>query len=285
MSSDESPNTEVDALNSDLALSDQLMIDSVYREIEESTKVRPLMGQLESFQSLMEEFSATATFLPKIELLKKRFGFIRRVRGDGNCFYRSFMYSLFCIAARDPQVMEKLLKYLNNSLQILVDAGESEVAIEMFVDITTEELVFVESQIGTITNDEIAQRFNDESISPCLVTWAKLVTVYHLKQHSDEFSPYLENGQNMQFYIDHEVMPQNRECDNLTCIALATEIFNCTGLVLEIVYMDQVEGPLNSHAMPDTTSNKIAPQIFLLYRPGHYDVLYPLVNDEASSSS
>ncbi len=62
-----------------------------------------------------------------------------------------------------------------------------------------------------------------------------------------------------------------RESDHIHISALtkALDISVC------VEYMDRGNGgQVNSHCFPEDSN----PSIHLLYRPGHYDILYPLSN-------
>ncbi|CAL9753607.1 unnamed protein product, partial [Musa acuminata subsp. burmannicoides] len=54
----------------------------------------PYVGDKEPLSSLAIEFQSGSPILQeKIKLLAEQYAALRRTRGDGNCFYRSFMYS------------------------------------------------------------------------------------------------------------------------------------------------------------------------------------------------
>lgn len=89
---------------------------------------------------------------------------------------------------------------------------------------------------------------------------------YALQANPQDYEPYLPEGKSLLAFIKEQVEPTNCECDYLQCVALAKEL----GVGVVIEYLDQSSGPLNSHTMPDG----VTPHVFLLYRPGHYDLLY-----------
>lgn len=58
-----------------------------------------------------------------------------------------------------------------------------------------------------------------------------------------------------------------READHLHISALTSAL----GICVRVIYMDRGEGgEVNAHEFPEGGT----PQIQLLYRPGHYDILY-----------
>lgn len=64
-----------------------------------------------------------------------------------------------------------------------------------------------------------------------------------------------------------EVEPMSKESDHIHIIALAQAL----NVSILVEYMDRGEGgTVNHHVFPEGGD----PRIFLLYRPGHYDILY-----------
>lgn len=71
------------------------------------------------------------------------------------------------------------------------------------------------------------------------------------------------------FFLSHqEVEPMAKESDHIHIIALTDAL----GVCVRVVYMDRGgDSSVNHHDFPEDGSR---PLVFLLYRPGHYDVLY-----------
>ena len=57
-----------------------------------------------------------------------------------------------------------------------------------------------------------------------------------------------------------------KESDHIHIIALTA----ATGVPVRVEYMDRGGGTLTAHDFPEDSS----PKIHLIYRPGHYDILY-----------
>lgn len=71
----------------------------------------------------------------------------------------------------------------------------------------------------------------------------------------------------MSLCFGQEVEPMSKESDHIHIIALAQVLNVC----IQVEYMDRGEGgTVNHHIFPEDGE----PKIFLLYRPGHYDILY-----------
>jgi len=67
-------------------------------------------------------------------------------------------------------------------------------------------------------------------------------------------------------FCAREVEPMGRECEQIHIIALCEAL----GVSVAIEYLDGSSGPLACLTLPEGRE----PAITLLYRPGHYDILY-----------
>jgi ubiquitin thioesterase protein OTUB1 len=55
---------------------------------------QPLLGEKEAPDVLLAAYAGNPAFLPKLRAFARTHSAIRRARGDGNCFYRSFLASM-----------------------------------------------------------------------------------------------------------------------------------------------------------------------------------------------
>jgi len=68
-------------------------------------------------------------------------------------------------------------------------------------------------------------------------------------------------------FLLQEVEPMGKESDHIHITALTA----ATGVPVRIEYLSRGEGePINHHDFPEGST----PKIHLLYKPGHYDILY-----------
>ena len=66
--------------------------EAVQKDIADNTK---LVSEILSLQSLEAEFQSDEVFKAKILKLGQKYSRMRRVRPDGNCFFRAVGYRLF----------------------------------------------------------------------------------------------------------------------------------------------------------------------------------------------
>ncbi|CAF3474568.1 unnamed protein product [Rotaria sp. Silwood1] len=92
--------------------------------------------------------------------------------------------------------------------------------------------------------------------------------------NSTFFENFIEDGKTVKQFCSTEVEPMARESDNIHIIALA----KAAAVPLRVIYMDRSEHSLlTTHdfsATDDDNKSTFKPMITMLYRPGHYDLLY-----------
>lgn len=108
-----------------------------------------MIGDLESPSILRHEYENADSpgFIPGIEYLSVQYPHMRRVRGDGNCFYRAFIFSYLenllneyqCEGEKRSAALEeksRISKVILNSKSELVEKHSySEIAIESFQEV------------------------------------------------------------------------------------------------------------------------------------------------------
>jgi ubiquitin thioesterase protein OTUB1 len=243
-------------------------------EIETEIKNQPLTSDPRNISDLTAQYKTAANnFLAGIEDLEKNYAQIRIVRGDGNCYYRAFLYNLAEHMFQNKQEGERILECVKkDSWERVLKAGYDEMTIETFYDM----LVDLLERLTTGATDAAAfhKEMNEESATSDYCTWyLRVVTATHLKLDPDRFLPFIDQqpGLDIQQFCQREVEPMGKECQHVQVLALA-EAF---GVHVKIEYLDGhdlVNGKLVQHTFgPDTAVTHLA----LLYRPGHYDILYP----------
>lgn len=98
--------------------------------------------------------------------------------------------------------------------------------------------------------------------------YLRLVTSCHLQLNADFFSNFIEGEGSVKEFCAQEVEPMYRESDHIHI----TSLTECSGVNVRINYLDRggSEEKVNTHDFPEGSS----PRIHLLYRPGHYDIVY-----------
>ena len=162
------------------------------KEIEDQVKKAPLTSNVCPLSKLRAEYEETSNFLLGVQALEQNYHQIRMVRGDGNCYYRAFLYSLAEKLLQDKTESERVLNYVKkDSWENIKKAGYEEMTIEVFYD----ELVSLLERVasGTIDAAALHKEMNEENATSDYCTWyLRVVTATHLKQDPDRFLPFIE---------------------------------------------------------------------------------------------
>jgi ubiquitin thioesterase protein OTUB1 len=299
--------------------------ERIMKEIAEQVKQQQtLTSALLPTSCLHQQYAENPNFIIGINILEKSYSHIRTIRGDGNCYYRAFLYSLLEALINEQQQHEsnldnegkRLLHYITTkSWEDILQQNYDEVAIEIFhdemVDLFHDVLVkqiynnttlSSNNNSSSSTNDHTAptteastlfhERMNEEnSISDYCTWYLRLITATYMKQDPDRFLPFIlsitstlddTSDSSMMICDIHQfcskyIEPMGQECEHVQVLALA-EAFQ---IHVTVVYLDGRQSQSTNY--DDGTSSlqhhqfgpdKSQIRLTLLYRPGHYDILY-----------
>ncbi|XP_018327409.1 ubiquitin thioesterase otubain-like [Agrilus planipennis] len=246
----------------DLILQQQRQIE---REISEAI---PLVGELCEIPTLAKEYASDDIYLEKIKDLSSKYRFVRKTRPDGNCFFRSFSYANLERLLYDRDDFINFYKVAEASKDGLVALGFPQFTVEDFYDTFMEVL----NRIGDIKNVEEAKQelhrlFNDQGYSDYIVVYLRLLTSGQLQRDQEFYSCFIEGGRSIADFCHQEVEPMYKESDHIHIMAACAAVN--TGC--RVVYMDRTNSKtVTEHDLPEG----VPPSIHLLYRPGHYDIIY-----------
>ena len=92
--------------------------------IRDEQAQRPLVGSREPLSSLMDDFvGAAPALVSKCEALAKSYSHVRRMRRDGNCFFRAFLFGLLERLIGRPEACAAAKKRFGDYGKKLVEAG------------------------------------------------------------------------------------------------------------------------------------------------------------------
>ncbi|XP_062574136.1 ubiquitin thioesterase OTUB1-like [Saccostrea cucullata] len=172
-------------------------------EIEkEIARTQALISNRISFDEFSAEYSEEdQIYLHKIQDLKNRFSCVRKVRGDGNCFYRAFGFRYFETLLEDKSDYNRFKEVAQKTRDGLIQLGFPEFTIDDF----HENFMDVVNKLETCTLDELLQTFNDQGLSDYLVVFLRLVVSGHLQKEAEFFSNFIEGERGIKEFCNQEV--------------------------------------------------------------------------------
>ncbi|XP_057868873.1 OVARIAN TUMOR DOMAIN-containing deubiquitinating enzyme 1 isoform X2 [Cryptomeria japonica] len=258
-------------------------------QAEEANKI-PFVGDKEPLSTLAAEYETGSEILrEKIQMLGETYGRIRRTRGDGNCFFRSFMFSYLehILEIQDQAEVQHVLKNIEQCRTTLLDLGYQEFTFEDFFQLFIDQLEDVlPGKESSISIDTLLERSRDQLISNYIVMFLRFVTAGEIRRRAEFFEPFIvgvSSSSSVEQFCKTSVEPMGEESDHVHIIALSDAL----GVPIRVMYLDRSscdpnKREVNCHEfvpanrlLKEKEPEKIDPYVVLLYRPGHYDILYP----------
>ncbi|KAF2440642.1 cysteine proteinase [Karstenula rhodostoma CBS 690.94] len=238
----------------------------------------PLVGDRQSSSAIATEYAnADPVYRVKTQALPAKYAFFRTCRGDGHCGWRAIAFGYFeallhvgDVAKFD--VEEARLISMNNLLNL---AGFSE---DVYIDFAEEAYDLLRKLGGSLQLGNgpslLLEAFNDMGVSMAIITYVKLLASAWIQSRAEEYQNYLQTD--VKSYCSQNIEAAVCEIDDVAVAALSEALVKPAGIGLEILYLDRSIGDeVNAHAISQPMNfNGLLPMIRLLYRPGHYDILY-----------
>ncbi|KAM9787091.1 ubiquitin thioesterase OTUB2-like isoform X1 [Syngnathus typhle] len=199
----------------------------------------------------------------KCQELSGLFSSVRRVRGDGNCFYRAFCFAYLESLMHDVKALQRFKEKIITTSEHLSSAGFDQSSFQLHLNTV---LNVIEHCEGSECDEMLFRFFNDRMTSDSVVQYLRLLTSAHLQNHADDFCNFVE-APSLQVYCHQEVEAMGMECDHVDILALTQALDIC----IHIVSMDGEDGQLVHHVIPDGAE----PSMHLLHHVSHFSILGP----------
>ncbi|CAL8104095.1 unnamed protein product [Calicophoron daubneyi] len=281
----------------------------------------PLVSPIICLSTLDEDFSGHAVYLQKLNLLKEKYSGIRRLRRDGNCFYRAFgfAYIEYLLTGKRLKEAALLKRRCDECRDTLLQLGYTQFTVEDFHEQFTGMVDQFTVEGGSL--EELEETFNNQGYSDYYVVFLRLLVSAFMQKHASFYANFVDEDKTITRFCETEVEPMGRETDNIHVAALALAVRcpiaveNCqqSGDLQRIEF--PAEAPNLASDIPPPSSDKqqsspescalappegdeqnngtkdvqqpsnsspvpLEPPVTLLYRPGHYDILYPKAKTE-----
>eukprot|EP01065_Artemidia_motanka_P042278 TRINITY_DN5639_c0_g2_i1.p1 TRINITY_DN5639_c0_g2~~TRINITY_DN5639_c0_g2_i1.p1 ORF type:complete len:491 (+),score=161.36 TRINITY_DN5639_c0_g2_i1:174-1475(+) len=222
------------------------------------------VGDREPLTSLIEEFEKGAVVMAtKVRELPSRYKAMRRTRKDGNCFVRAFIFGFLehCSVSGHAGREE--------ARKVLAVLEELAAPLREFREVSEEFLRVLMTQVRDASNGEL-----DVQV---LVLWARgqmceyaiqalrWIASHHVQKNAAFFEPFVGDCYD---YCTRQIEVVGTEFEQPSIIALTSAL----GVGVRIEYIDNSAGDCcNQLTFPEEQR----PSVHLVYKPGHYDLIYP----------
>ncbi|KAJ9606596.1 hypothetical protein H2200_008604 [Cladophialophora chaetospira] len=236
----------------------------------------PLIGSRKPLSELVTEYAqADPTYVAKTQALEATHSAYRQIKGDGQCGWRGAVFGYFEILLKsgDFSLITQEEVRIRSHEQTMRTAGLSyDIIVDMF-DYTWELFDALKSAAERGDKDEavLLQSLNDENASNSIVYHFKMMTSAFMQLYPDRYEAFLEMS--VQQYCLTRIDPANQEIDHVGLQALTDAVIAPAYIAVEVSYLDRSTGDeVTSYQFVDNA--KDWPAIRLIYRPGHYDIIY-----------
>lgn len=285
---------------------------------EEVRREQPLTSERLPISALVEQYSgggggdgegeddADRYFRRGARCLSHGYAHMRRVRGDGSCYYRALLYAVCedltrrarssspAAAAAAEAERQRLHRSIETSLDERVcgprGGGHDRFALESFHEELVDLLASLRrSDDGTTTTTSTSAKdaaaalhrtlTEENSASDYCTFYLRVLTACHLRSDPDRFGHFLDDPYvgDVDTFCRKEVEPMGKECGPVQVIALAEAL----AVNVRIEYLDgrPFVDKLARHEF-GPAADQAGTSVTLLYRPGHYDILYRHDDDD-----
>ncbi|ESL07446.1 otubain [Trypanosoma rangeli SC58] len=249
----------------------------IQSEIEASPLLTDPVEVLSETCSLVKDFANNSLIFPKVLSLfapdnDDRYSGIRYARRDGNCFFRCVVFALLEALLGDRALAAKYMEQAKNlHMKLVKDYGEF---VEDFCDAAISAIGQIEAGICT-TSEELYAMMNSSDFEYVLYFYRYAVSNY-IRSHKDDFLPFVMglNYENVDDFCRAEIDAVSSESDHVQVVAFA----RCFNVCIVVEYLDGSVGSRTTrHSFSGASgdaNDATCVVLTLLYRPGHYDLLY-----------
>ena len=225
----------------------------------------PLISDELPIYKLNEEYKSNKEYEKSVENISKKYKAYKKVRRDGNCFYRGYIYRLFeetCIK-KDKNLYEKIKKKIIESKSITEKNGYEWDVVQDFYDIFLDEY----NQCFNSQNpkDYLRRLFSDNNKGNYLIYFIRFCIAAYLKENKDIYKLYIEDD--FDTWIRKEVEAIDHEADQIQIMGCV----NYFDVGVKIEYLNKFKNEVVK--LPESKNDNDF-FIYLLFSPGHYDILY-----------
>ena len=241
--------------------------NEIKAEIEKTT---PLISEELDIKVLLKDYEENLEYANSVRIITEKYKYIRKVRRDGNCFYRAYIYRLFeyiCIK-NNHRLYNEMLKKIEGIKDLTKKNGYDWILVEDFYNVFYGEFCSCFNSFqnnGVSVRDYMDNLFSDKDKGNYLIYFIRFCIASYLKENRMLYEVYIEGD--FDTWIRKEVEAIDNEADQIQIMACV----NYFDIGVKIEYLNKLKNEVVK--FPEDKSDQ---DIFIevLFTPGHYDILY-----------
>ena len=243
------------------------MYNQIRQEIDEKT---PLISESMDSLTLISDYQNNLDYLNSIQIIANKYQSIRKIRRDGNCFYRGFIYRIFeyiCLH-QDNTLYKKFLKKVDEAKDM---AKKNNKLLTILIE--SYNLFYGEfcscynslSNLNMSCRDYLDKLFQNNEKCNYLILFIRYCIAEYIRENRILYESSIE--EDLDCWVEREVEPIDKEAAQVQIIACV----NLFDISVKIEYLNKEKNLVMK--FPESAEDK---DIFItfLFTPGHYDLLY-----------
>ena len=260
------PNPDLDYTNNILNIE---MYNQIMNQIELES---PLISDLLSSSTLVKEYQDNLDYKDSIKIIADKYQSIRKIRRDGNCFYRGFIYRIFeYISIRqNNELYQKFIRKIEEAKDIAKKNNKLLTILNESYNLFLGEFCSCYNSLldsNMSCRDYLDKLFHSNNKEKCnyLVLFIRYCIAEYIRENKILYEAYIEGD--LENWIIKEVEPIDKEAEQVQIMACV----NLFDIGVKIEYLNKVRNQVIKY--PEGAKDEDIFIVFL-YSPGHYDLLY-----------
>ncbi|TNN17681.1 Ubiquitin thioesterase otubain-like isoform 2, partial [Schistosoma japonicum] len=170
--------------------------------IENDMKSTCLISAILPLSTLDEDFNGHSVYLEKLKLMKQNYRGIRRLRRDGNCFYRAFgfAYIEYLLSGKLIKEAGRFKKKCDVCKDTLIANGYTQFTVEDF----HEQFVGMVDRftVDNGTLEELEEVFNDQAYSDYYVVFLRLLVSAYIQKNAGYFVNFIDEDKTVSQFCE-----------------------------------------------------------------------------------
>ena len=260
------PNPDLDYTNNILNIE---MYNQIMNQIELES---PLISDLLSSSTLVKEYQDNLDYKDSIKIIADKYQSFRKIRRDGNCFYRGFIYRIFeYISIRqNNELYQKFIRKIEEAKDIAKKNNKLLTILNESYNLFLGEFCSCYNSLldsNMSCRDYLDKLFHSNNKEKCnyLVLFIRYCIAEYIRENKLLYEAYIDGD--LENWIIKEVEPIDKEADQVLIMACV----NLFDIGVKIEYLNKVRNQVIKY--PEGAKDEDIFIVFL-YSPGHYDLLY-----------
>lgn len=264
-----------------------------------------------AMSELAEEYKYNASLQERIAVLSTTFNGWRRVRGDGNCYWRALLVALLEGAASKPAASGARAELLGRVVKMAEAAATADRASDDARRAAAHVIHWCETTAPHMDASRLEAELCSTEAPPIdldLILTFRTATAAYLRRNQDKApgAPLEETGtaeagagaatgdsdftyaviamvegfDSFDGFLKDRVETMGEDAQGIVQIAAPLVLRSR----VSVVHLDRREGvDLVTHDFPTVEGDTELKDAYLLFKPGHYDILYPSAAEDGSA--